>query len=91
MARTEASKITQSLEDGTFFVDKETPVGAINGVNTSFTLANTPNPSISLRVKVNGVDMLLTTDYSIIGDTLTMVVAPRSGESIRVWYRVEPV
>jgi len=90
MARTESSNITQSLEDGTFFVEDEIPTGTIDGSNMSFTLANTPNPASSLEVRKNGLIMILTEEYSLSGDTLTLVVAPRIGMNLRVDYRVEP-
>ena len=90
MARTESSNITQSLEDGTFFVEDEIPTGTIDGSNMSFTLANSPNPVNSLEVRKNGLIMMLTEEYSLSGDTLTLVVAPRTGMNLRVDYRVEP-
>ncbi len=37
------------------FVDAETPAGAINGSNASFSLANTPNPAASLTLFLNGL------------------------------------
>ena len=36
-------------------VDNEVPAGAVDGKNTTFTLANTPNPPSSLHVHVNGL------------------------------------
>jgi len=36
---------------GVGFVDQETPSGAINGVNVTFTLSQTPSPSTSLAVQ----------------------------------------
>lgn len=62
----------------TNFVDSETPTGSINSSNTSFTLANTP-VSGSLKVYLNGLRLKLTTDYSLSGTTLTMVIAPTGG------------
>jgi len=58
-------------------VDLETPSGTINGSNTSFTLANTPVTG-SVHLYKNGQLLTPTTDYSISGSTITMVVAPIS-------------
>jgi hypothetical protein len=69
------------------FVDRETPAGSVNGTNVTFTLANTPFAG-SEHVFVNGI--LQTsggTDYSISGTTITMTVAPETGDVIRVSYR----
>lgn len=71
----------------TAFVDRETPAGSVNGVNVTFTLANTPYAG-SEHVFVNGI--LQTSggvDYSISGTTITMTVAPETGDVIRVSYR----
>jgi len=90
MARTQGSNIIQSIEDGSFFVEGETPTGAINGSNKSFTLDFTPAPASSLEVVLNTATKTLTTDYSLSGDTLTLVVAPRTGMTLRVSYHVTP-
>src|ERR1035438_6264372 len=36
------------------FSEGEVPTGAVNGINQSFVLAHTPNPSSSLKFYVNG-------------------------------------
>ncbi len=90
MARTGRSNIVQALEDGTFFVEDETPTGSINGSNKTFTLANTPAPVSSLEVRINGQVLVLTADYSLSGDTLTTIVAFPTGSALRVDYRVTP-
>lgn len=70
------------------FVDKEIPSGAINGSNTSYTLANTPTAG-SEHVYLNG--MLLESgagnDYTISGANITLSSAPLTGEKLRVTYR----
>ena len=90
MARTQGSNIIQAIEDETFFVEDETPTGTIDGSNTSFTLAGTPAPTNSLEVRVNGMVMTLTEDYTLSGDTLTLGTAPPTGSILRVDYRVTP-
>ncbi len=90
MGRTSRSNIIQVLEDGTLFVSDETPTGSIDGANTSFTLAGSPNPATSLEVFFNGQLQALSDDYSLSGTTLTLVVAIPTGTTLRVNYRVEP-
>ncbi len=70
------------------FVDKEIPSGAINGSNTTYTLANTPI-SGSEHVYVNGLLMEsgAGNDYTISGATITMLAALATGEKLRVSYR----
>lgn len=55
----------------------ETPSGTINGSNTVFTLAGTPS-SGKLILFLNGVYQKPTTDYTLSGNTITMVTAPAS-------------
>lgn len=70
------------------FVSKEIPSGAINGVNTTYILANTP-VSGSEEVFVNGLLMEsgAGNDYTISGATITMLTALATGEKLRVSYR----
>jgi len=72
----------------TNFVDKEIPSGSINGSNTTFVLANTP-VSGSEHIYLNGLLQELGggNDYTISGGNITFVVAPLTGEKIRVSYR----
>lgn len=72
----------------TNFVDKEVPSGSINGSNTAFTLANTPT-SGSEHVYLNGLlqESGAGNDYTISGTSITMAVAPLTGEKLRVSYR----
>lgn len=68
--------------------NRETPSGTINGSNTSFTLAHTPI-SGSEDIYLNG--QLLDAggaDYSISSGTITMTVAPVTGDVLRAiyWY-----
>lgn len=72
----------------TNFVDKEIPSGSINGSNTAFTLANTPVIG-SEHLYLNGVlqESGAGNDYTISGVNITMLVAPLTGEKLRVSYR----
>jgi len=67
-------------------VDDETPTGAVNGSNTSFTIANTPT-SGTLVLYEGGVRKLQTVDWSLSGTTITTTYAPPNGSSVRVNYR----
>jgi hypothetical protein len=72
--------ITRGGTTQNFFniVQGETPGGAINGSNVTFTLVNTPQTG-TLELFLNGLLLTPTTDYSVTGNTITMVVAPNSG------------
>lgn len=70
------------------FADNETPAGTIDGSNKVFTVANAPDPVLSLRVYQNG--MYQTPggeDYTLDNITITFVEAPLTNSIIRVDYR----
>ena len=75
---------------GVGFVDQETPTGATNGVNTTFTLSQTPSPSASLTVFLNGLLMGAGVDYALSGSTITFLTAsvPQSGDILLCSYRI---
>jgi hypothetical protein len=79
--------ITASLVAANF-VDKEIPTGAINGVNTAFVMSNAP-VSGSEHVYLNGLlqESGASNDYTITGANITFIVAPLTGEKVRVSYR----
>lgn len=63
------------------FSDDETPSGSINGSNTSFTLAHSPNPAGSLALFKNGQKLEPGgADYTLSGATITMTNAPKTGD-----------
>ena len=68
-------------------VKRETPAGDLDGVNVTFTLANTPKAGTE-DVFVNGVlqDAGAGNDYTIVGDTITMLYALQAADKIRVSY-----
>lgn len=95
MARTgtgggSSSTFIVAMENGTFFVTNETPTGAVNGVNTVYTLASDPNPDSSFELEVNGLEQILTDDYILSGSTVTTTIAWPTGTKLRCNYRVEP-
>ena len=63
----------------------ETPNGAINGSNTVFTLATAPKQNSEI-VRLNGLVMELTEDYTFSNRTITFVTAPIAGSRVRVKY-----
>jgi hypothetical protein len=75
---------------GVGFVDQETPTGATNGANATFTLSQTPSPSASLTVFLNGVRQTLGVDYTVTGTTITFLTAsiPQSGDILLCSYRI---
>jgi len=68
-------------------VVRETPTGAVNGVNTTYTLANTPIAGQE-SVFLNGIlqEPGAGNDYTISGLTITYLTAPVTGDIIRVSY-----
>ncbi|MGH9720823.1 MAG: hypothetical protein ACRD8O_11470 [Bryobacteraceae bacterium] len=72
------------------FVDAEAPSGAIDGVNASFTLADTPNPAGSLSLYRNGLRLKPALEYTLSGTTLTFVTAaiPQTGDVVLAYYRI---
>lgn len=77
-----------SFLTGANFVVRETPSGAIDGVNTTYTLANTPVAGTE-NVFLNGLlqEPAAGNDYTISGATITYLTAPLVGDRIRVSYR----
>jgi hypothetical protein len=69
-------------------VTRETPTGAINGANTTFTLAATPTANTE-EVFLNGIlqEPGAGNDYTISSATITMLSAPLTGDRLRVNYR----
>ena len=73
----------------TGFGDGETPTGVIDGVNAAFTLANTPAPTGSLELYLNGQLQVVGTNYTLSAATVTYSSGfiPQTSDYHRVWYR----
>lgn len=71
---------------GPVFADAEAPSGIMDGVNNTFTLINTPNPTGSLQVFYNGI-LLDGTQYLLNTNTIILAFAPQSGDSLVTYYR----
>jgi hypothetical protein len=69
------------------FIVRETPTGAVNSSNTTFTLANTPIAGTE-QVFLNGLlqEPGAGNDYTISGVTITYLTAPVTGDRLRVTY-----
>jgi hypothetical protein len=83
------SGLGSSASSGVGFVDGETPSGTLNGVNATFTLAQTPAPASSLELYRNGLVQTVGVDYSLSGNTITFLTAdiPGAGETLQAYYR----
>lgn len=74
---------------GISFVDSESPAGAVDGSNTVFTLAQTPNPIASLAVYRNGLRLRVNLDYTLNGNSVLFQtgLAPQQGDVLLCSYR----
>jgi len=72
------------------FVDSETPSGTANGVNATFTLANTPSPSSSLELYRNGILQMPGIDYTLSGNSITFLShsLPQANDILQAFYRL---
>lgn len=64
-------------------ITSENPSGDINGSNQTYILANTP---LNLSLYLNGQRLTYTTDYTLSAATITMVIAPLTGDILRADY-----
>ena len=71
------------------FVDGEIPVGAVDGKNVIFTLANEPNPMASLKVYRNGLRLRIDVDYVVEKNVITFLqmAIPQLEDLLLVDYR----
>ncbi|MDQ6677317.1 MAG: GDSL-type esterase/lipase family protein [Acidobacteriota bacterium] len=71
------------------FVDAETPTGAVDGANTSFTLANPPVPPTSLQLFRNGIYQTAGPDFTLTGANIQFFAAatPQQGDTLLASYR----
>ena len=69
------------------FMIREVPSGTLNGVNTVFTLANTPETGTEM-IFLNGILQNVggSNDYTISGDTITFNNAPLATDTLLAWY-----
>lgn len=68
-------------------VENETPSGAIDGANKTFTLAYTPIAN-SVKLYMNAIRMMLNSDFTVVGATITLLGdAPEVGMNLLCDYR----
>jgi hypothetical protein len=70
------------------YVDKETPTGNVDGVNSNFTLTYTPIPN-SEHVYLNGLLQDEIDDYTIEYNVIKFTYPPLNGMKIRCSYRTK--
>lgn len=70
---------------GVVSMQREVPAGAINGLNTAFTLSILPLSDEHVSIYVDG-RMLNDTEVSISGSNITLTEAPALGQDIFAWY-----
>lgn len=80
---------TSSPTTAANFVDAETPIGNVDGSNTSYVLAQAPSPAASLQLYRNGILMKQGSDYSVNDKVVTFVTAsvPQTGDLLQASYR----
>ena len=85
-----AAKIVQQM--GSTMVNKETPIGSIDGVNSVFILVNAPVDN-SEHVYLNGLlqDSDYGSDYTMDGSKITFVQPPFQGSKIKCTYMAKEV
>lgn len=61
----------------------------MNGLNQTYTLSATPNPTSSLRIFRNGIRLRMTTDFTLNVAVLTFVSGqiPQTGDIVIAEYR----
>jgi hypothetical protein len=80
---------TNNIVEQSVFM-QEVPTGVIDGSNVSFVVSQTPASNQSILVmKDDGV--LKSSEWSIVGTTITLAVAPAIGQDIYVYYIVKSV
>jgi hypothetical protein len=73
---------------GAQMIWNEVPFGVIDGINNSYTLTVSPNPSNATMVFYNGQKVRNPDDFSITGQTIAFVSPPVVGSAIEVTYEV---
>lgn len=68
------------------FVYAEFPLGANNGQNLDFRLANTPNPTSGVYMLLDGVKLKNTLDFTVTGNNIHMAFPPMPQDVFVVYY-----
>lgn len=65
---------------------QEIPTGDIDGINTEFTISETPI-SETQNLYLNGIFQTEVSDYTLSGTTITFVTAPQTGDELTITYQ----
>lgn len=82
----EGVRVIERLGAGADMVIGEVPLGAIDGINATFTSLNTFVPS-SLAVYLNGLRQRIVGDYQVAGNAITFLVSPLPNEHLLIDYQ----
>lgn len=87
LASTGVLTLAGTVLKATSDVTNEVPSGTINGVNSTFTLANTPIAGKE-KIYLNGVRLFpgAGNDYTIATATVTMLIVPQTGDRLTADY-----
>ncbi len=74
----------------TVFVDAETPSGTLDGINSTFTLANAPNPTSSLTLFRNGMLLKQNMDFTLSSNSIIFQsgAVPKAADMLLANYRL---
>lgn len=72
---------------GTMAWTDETVVGAVNGVNTAFTVSVATVDAGTFNLFLDGTKLYLGTDFTRVGTAITMLSAPLPGQTLWANYR----
>jgi len=72
------------------FIDAESPLGIVDGSNSSFTLANAPSPAASVALYRNGLLQKTGSDYTLTNAALQFLAGaiPQPGDTLLASYRM---
>lgn len=73
--------VTENVTGGGMSDNFETPVGAIDGSNNVYTVLNVPK-----GIVLNGSWYFEGDGYTMVGLTITMVITPETGSTLRSFY-----
>jgi hypothetical protein len=74
------------LQQGGTIAWMEQVSGTVDGVNSTFTLKNPPNPTNTLMFFVNGILQSQEGDYTLAGNSISMAYAPLQGANLSATY-----
>lgn len=72
--------------EGKTYVNSEIPAGAINGINTVFTLANIPDPATSVHWYVDSLRVTPSGNYTVLQNNVIVNTAYPSGTTLLADY-----